>query len=102
MQQVQDFNRVCYDKVVAHVENGYQVSLNFPSYRYVSLTYFFKVMVFVHARNETVRTANVLSDIAKNSGDSSLFSPEQTPRYGDALKQVCSYTSAFGVLIDLF
>ncbi|ELT88015.1 hypothetical protein CAPTEDRAFT_159536 [Capitella teleta] len=70
MQQVQDFNRVCYDKVVAHVENGYQV------------------MVFVHARNETVRTANVLSDIAKNSGDSSLFSPEQTPRYGDALKQI--------------
>lgn len=45
-------------------------------------------MVFVHARNETVRTATVLSEMAKNSGEIRLFEPEQSPRYGDALKQV--------------
>ena len=48
----------------------------------------FQVMVFVHARNETVRTATVLSEMAKNNGDSRLFEPESGPRYGDALKQV--------------
>ena len=48
-------------------------------------------MVFVHARNETVRTATVLSEIAKNSGESSVFEPEQGPRYGDALKQVSKF-----------
>ena len=47
-------------------------------------------MVFVHARNETVRTANVLCDMSKNMGDSQIFSPEQNPRYGDAEKQVWS------------
>ena len=44
--------------------------------------------MFVHARNETVRTATVLSELAKNSGESRLFEPEQNPRYGEALKQV--------------
>lgn len=70
MQQVQDFNRICYDKVLDQVEKGYQV------------------MVFVHARNETVRTANVLNEMAKNNGDSRLFSPEQNPRFGEAQRQV--------------
>ena len=51
-------------------------------------TILIQVMVFVHARNETVRTATVLSEIAKNSGDSRLFEPDHGPRYGDALKQV--------------
>ena len=45
-------------------------------------------MVFVHARNETGRTAAVLADIAKNRGESQLFLPKQTPKYGDAQRQV--------------
>jgi activating signal cointegrator complex subunit 3 len=50
-------------------------------------------MVFVHARNETVRTANVLNEMAKKMGDTALFRPDQNPRYGDAQKQVCSFSA---------
>ena len=45
-------------------------------------------MVFVHARNETVRTATVLCEMAKNKGDVNLFLPPQGAKYGDAAKQV--------------
>ena len=46
-------------------------------------------MVFVHARNDTVRTAMVLRDMAKNSkNDWSYFSPEQSRQYGEAEKSV--------------
>ena len=47
-------------------------------------------MVFVHARNETVKTAMTLAENARNCGDDHLFSCQQLgPRYGDAEKQVC-------------
>lgn len=70
VQQLQDFNTVCYDKVLLQVKHDYQV------------------MVFVHARNETVRTAMVLRDLAKNNGDIMRFQPDQNAQYGDALKTV--------------
>ncbi|XP_052242448.1 activating signal cointegrator 1 complex subunit 3-like [Dreissena polymorpha] len=70
IQQLQDFNTVCYEKVLYQVKRGYQV------------------MVFVHARNETVRTASVLRDQAKNNGDSQLFLPEQSGSLGDATNNV--------------
>jgi len=70
MQQLQDFNTVCYEKVLYQVKRGYQV------------------MVFVHARNETVRTASVLRDHAKNNGDVNLFLPQQCASLGDAMKSV--------------
>ena len=70
MQQLQDFNTVCYEKVLYQVKRGYQV------------------MVFVHARNETVRTASVLRDQAKNNGDIQLFLPGQSPSLGEANKNV--------------
>ena len=44
--------------------------------------------MFVHARNETVRTSTILRDTAKNNGDMKVFLPEQTVQYGDALKNV--------------
>ena len=44
-------------------------------------------MVFVHARNETVRTATVLAEMARNNGDSALFLPPQGPQLGDAQRQ---------------
>lgn len=47
-------------------------------------------MVFVHARNETVRTSTILRDTAKNNGDIKIFLPDQTVQYGDALKNVSS------------
>lgn len=45
-------------------------------------------MVFVHARNATVRTAMGLIEMAKNHGDSSVFQPDQGPDYGQCEKQV--------------
>ena len=46
-------------------------------------------MVFVHARNATVKTAMSLRELASNYGDLSYFQPEQSPRLGQAEKQVC-------------
>lgn len=45
-------------------------------------------MVFVHARNATVRTAMSLIEKAKNNGQISCFLPTQGPEYGHAEKQV--------------
>ena len=45
-------------------------------------------MVFVHARNATVRTATALRDLASSRGDLPHFQPEQTPHLGLAEKQV--------------
>lgn len=45
-------------------------------------------MVFVHARNDTVRTASILNEMAKNNGDSGFFVPDRSVQYGDALKNV--------------
>ncbi|XP_070568490.1 activating signal cointegrator 1 complex subunit 3-like [Ptychodera flava] len=70
MQQLKDMDQVCYDKVVDMVERGHQV------------------MVFVHARNATVRTAMSLRELAKNNGDSGLFTVKQSATYGAAEKQV--------------
>ncbi|KAH9490920.1 activating signal cointegrator 1 complex subunit [Bulinus truncatus] len=70
MKQMKDFNDVCYEKVLKQVRAGHQV------------------MVFVHARNETVRTAFSLMEMAKNRGDSSLFAAEQSRTLGDALRAI--------------
>lgn len=49
-------------------------------------------MVFVHARNSTVRTAMNLIEMAKNRGESSFFQAEQGPDYGHCEKQVRNTT----------
>ncbi|KAG8123997.1 hypothetical protein E2320_019324, partial [Naja naja] len=46
------------------------------------------VMVFVHARNATVRTAMGLREKAKNNGHICYFLPTQGPDYGQSEKQV--------------
>ena len=70
IQQIQDMNYVCYEKVLQQVRNGEQV------------------MVFVHARNETVRTAMLLREMANNKGHKAHFAPAQGNKLGEALKQV--------------
>ena len=45
-------------------------------------------MVFVHARNATVRTAEALRDLARSNNHQGHFAPEQTPLFGLADKQV--------------
>ena len=47
-------------------------------------------MVFVHARNATVKTALTLREMANNQGDATLFRAEPSPEYGAAEKQVFS------------
>ena len=45
-------------------------------------------MVFVHARNATVRTALQFRELARNRGDITAFLPEQNAAYGGHEKQV--------------
>uniref|UniRef100_A0A667ZUV8 Activating signal cointegrator 1 complex subunit 3 n=1 Tax=Myripristis murdjan TaxID=586833 RepID=A0A667ZUV8_9TELE len=53
------------------------------------------VMVFVHARNATVRTAMGLIEMAKNHGETSFFQPDQGPDYGQCEKQM--FPDGFGI-----
>ena len=57
-QQMDDMNELCYDKAVDFVRKGHQV------------------MVFVHARNATVKTAMALLETARNCGDAPIFEPD--------------------------
>ncbi|XP_013879087.1 activating signal cointegrator 1 complex subunit 3 [Austrofundulus limnaeus] len=70
IQQIHDTEEVCYNKVLEQVKAGHQV------------------MVFVHARNATVRTAMGLIEIAKNRGEICFFQPDQGPDYGHCEKQI--------------
>lgn len=45
-------------------------------------------MVFVHARNATVKTATTMCEMAKTNGDIAVFMPEQSRELGVAEKQV--------------
>ncbi|KAM3614996.1 uncharacterized protein V6R79_021978 [Siganus canaliculatus] len=70
IQQLHDMDEVCYNKVLEQIKAGHQV------------------MVFVHARNATVRTAMGLIEIAKNQGEICYFQPDQGSDYGQCEKQV--------------
>ncbi|XP_076373679.1 activating signal cointegrator 1 complex subunit obelus isoform X2 [Tachypleus tridentatus] len=47
-----------------------------------------EVMVFVHARNATVRTAIILKEMAQNKGQLYLFCADQNPQFGAVEKQI--------------
>ncbi|XP_030580581.1 activating signal cointegrator 1 complex subunit 3 [Archocentrus centrarchus] len=70
IQLIHDMEEVCYNKVLEQVKAGHQV------------------MVFVHARNATVRTAMGLIEMAKNHGEICFFQPDQGPDYGQCEKQI--------------
>ncbi|XP_067458608.1 activating signal cointegrator 1 complex subunit 3 [Thunnus thynnus] len=70
IQQLHDMEEVCYNKVLEQVKAGHQV------------------MVFVHARNATVKTAMGLIEMAKNHGETCFFQPDQGPDYGQCEKQI--------------
>ncbi|KAK1895019.1 Activating signal cointegrator 1 complex subunit 3 [Dissostichus eleginoides] len=69
IQQLHDMEEICYNKVLEQVKDGHQV------------------MVFVHARNATVRTAMGLIEMAKNHGEIGFFQPNQGADYGHCEKQ---------------
>ncbi|XP_058808781.1 activating signal cointegrator 1 complex subunit 3 [Phymastichus coffea] len=60
MQQMSDMDTVCYNQVVDMVRKGHQV------------------MVFVHARNATIRTANSLKEMALNNGTHQFFLSDES------------------------
>ena len=64
--EMMEMNQICYDKASELVRDGHQV------------------MVFVHARNETVRTATAMREIARNTGQLEIFRPESTKAFGEA------------------
>jgi activating signal cointegrator complex subunit 3 len=70
-------NLVCYEKVIQNVEAGHQV------------------MVFVHSRNDTVKTAEFLRNEAQQKGKANLFSfmggeegKSKDKRYNDLAKRL--------------
>lgn len=70
LQQMQDMDQICFDKCVEMLRQGHQV------------------MVFVHARNATVRTATILREMAQQKGLTGLFACDSSPEYGNALKAI--------------
>lgn len=69
--QQQQMDEACYEKCVQQLRAQQQV------------------MIFVHARNATLKTALKMRDMAKENGDIELFRvPEQSKAYGEAQKQM--------------
>jgi len=60
MAQLNETNNICYDKVVDFLKKGHQV------------------MVFVHARNATVKTGLLFKEMAQNKGHDGLFQPDES------------------------
>ncbi|ALC46005.1 CG5205 [Drosophila busckii] len=70
LQQIADMDQCCYQKCLEMVQQGQQV------------------MVFVHARNATVRTANVLRELAQQNQTSALFMPPDGKSHSLALRSI--------------
>ncbi|XP_055550848.1 activating signal cointegrator 1 complex subunit 3 [Wyeomyia smithii] len=82
LQQLADMDTICYDRCIEMVRQGHQV------------------MVFVHARNATARTANVIKEFAQQKGHIQLLTPESNPEYGNAVKAISK--SRNRQLVELF
>lgn len=82
MQQFNDTNEICYDKVVDFLKKGHQV------------------MVFVHARNMTVKTGMQFKEFAQNRGQTTLFEAESSVQLGQAKTSVSK--SRNKQLVELF
>lgn len=78
--------RVCFCSEVTQTHNDSRTQV--PQREGCHASVCSQVMVFVHARNATVRTAMGLIEMAKNRGETSFFQPEQGPDYGQCDKQV--------------
>ncbi|XP_073844201.1 activating signal cointegrator 1 complex subunit obelus [Musca autumnalis] len=83
LQQLADMDQICYQKCLEQVQQGHQV------------------MVFVHARNATVRTATTLRELAQQNKTSAVFLPDTTNNnYG--LAQRAIQKSRNKQLVELF
>lgn len=82
MQQLSDQTTVCYEKCAAMLKEGHQI------------------MIFVHARNATVRTAMSLKEMAQQKNQMNLFAATECADYG--LAQRAMSRSRNKQLIELF
>ncbi|EDW80628.1 uncharacterized protein Dwil_GK11465 [Drosophila willistoni] len=82
LQQIADMDQCCYQKCLAMVQQGHQV------------------MVFVHARNATVRTANVIRELAQQNNTSAAFLPTDSNAHGLATRSI--QKSRNKQLVELF
>ncbi|EDX12805.1 GD19029 [Drosophila simulans] len=82
LQQIADMDQCCYQKCVEMVQEGHQI------------------MVFVHARNATVRTANVIRELAQQNNTSALFLPKDSAAHGLATRSI--QRSRNKQLVELF
>ncbi|XP_064473851.1 activating signal cointegrator 1 complex subunit 3-like [Ornithodoros turicata] len=82
LQQMTDMDEVCFDKVFAVVQRGYQA------------------MVFVHSRNSTVKTARSLRELAQQQGKLEKFRVSPSVQYTAAEKQMMRSRNA--AIKDLF
>lgn len=83
LQQLTDMDQTCYQKCLEMVKEDHQV------------------MVFVHARNATVRTATTLRELAQQNNTSAFFLPnEATNSY--SLAQRAIQKSRNKQLVELF
>ncbi|KAI8617669.1 Sec63 Brl domain-containing protein [Chytriomyces sp. MP71] len=82
-----NMDRVCYEKLIELIREGHQV------------------MVFVHSRKDTVKTAMMLRDEAMNDGLSGLFDCSTVENHGMAAREMAKsknkelkelFTSGFG------
>ena len=81
-KQQERMSEVCYKKVMASLRAGHQV------------------MVFVHSRRETVKTAKMLKELAGTMGELDVLAPTQDVEYSMAEKRVGQ--SRNSELIELF
>ncbi|ORY41007.1 Sec63-domain-containing protein [Rhizoclosmatium globosum] len=65
-----NMDKVCYEQLIKLVKDGHQV------------------MVFVHSRKDTVKTAMMLRDEAMTDGVAGLFDASQEPNYANAVKEM--------------
>lgn len=82
LQVLNDMNTICYEKCLDQLRIGNQV------------------MVFVHARNATTRTAMTLREMAQQKGHTQIFGCERSLEYQNALKVMSK--SRNNQLKDLF
>lgn len=82
IQQMADMDDICYNKCVEFVQKDKQV------------------MIFVHARNATGRTATMLKEVALQKNQSSLFLSQNTAAWKLAIRAISK--SKNKQLVDLF
>ncbi|KAH3916623.1 hypothetical protein HBI56_048130 [Parastagonospora nodorum] len=70
MKSRENLEKVAFDKVVEMLKRGHQI------------------MVFVHSRKDTVKTARRLHELAIDEGCSDLFDPSEHPRYDNAVRDM--------------